>query len=98
MSGPASIIARDDTLFGVCEAIGEDFGFPPSLLRILFALALFWSPLAAVSAYAGGGLLVAVSRWLVPEPLAEQADEAEAAAGGEEALQEQAQEELALAA
>jgi phage shock protein PspC (stress-responsive transcriptional regulator) len=93
------MLARDDTMFGVCEAIGEDFGFSPALLRIAFALALFWSPLAAIGGYALAGLLVALSRWLVPEPAAADPQAAQAAAANDD-LQEQAQawEELARAA
>ena len=63
-----SVIARDDTFFGVCHALGEDFRFPPNLLRLALALALFWNPAAAIGAYAGLGLIVGVSRWLVPNP------------------------------
>ena len=95
------MLARDDTLFGVCEALGEDFGFPPTLLRIAFALVLFVSPAAALGGYAVGGVLVALSRWLVPDPVAPAAEAAPAAAANDD-LQEQAQaqawEELARAA
>ncbi|MFN3389397.1 MAG: PspC domain-containing protein [Allosphingosinicella sp.] len=68
MSLPPSIFARDDTMFGVCEALAEDFGIPSNLLRIALALALFWSPFAAAAAYVGAGLLVAAVRWCVPDP------------------------------
>lgn len=63
-----SVFARDDTFFGVCQALGEDFRFPPTLLRMAFALALFWNPLASLGAYAAAGMLVALSRLLVPNP------------------------------
>ena len=66
----ASLIARDDTLLGVCAAIAEDFGFNPVLLRLLFGVGMLFNPVAAVAAYAAAGALVAVSRWLVPEPRA----------------------------
>ena len=93
------MLARDDTMFGVCEAIGDDFGFSPTLLRIAFALALFWSPVAALGAYVLGGVLVALSRWLVPEPAAADPQPPQAAPAND-GLQEQAQawEELARAA
>ena len=64
----SSVLTRDDTFFGVCEALGEDFGFHPNLLRLAFALTLFFSPLAAVAGYAAAGLVVAATRWLVPNP------------------------------
>ena len=64
----SSVLTRDDTFFGVCEALGEDFGFHPNLLRLGFALTLFFSPLAAVGGYAAAGLVVAATRWFVPNP------------------------------
>ena len=89
-----SLIARDDTFFGVCEGLGEDLGFNANWLRIGFALALFWNPLAAGGAYAAAGLLVAATRLAVREPKpAPLPDEAEAEA---KPLAEQA--ELPLAA
>lgn len=71
MATAGSIVARDDTLLGVCFAIGEDFGFNPLYLRILFAVVLFWSPVAAFGGYAVLGAVVAFSRWLAPVPAAE---------------------------
>ena len=93
------MLARDDTMFGVCEAIGEDFGVSPTLLRIAFALALFWSPVAAIGGYALSGILVALSRWLVPEPAAA-GPQAVPTEPANDDLQRQAQawEELARAA
>ena len=64
-----SLIARDDTLLGVCQAIGEDFGFNPLWLRIAFACVLFWSPIGAFAGYAVLGAIVAVSRWFAPDPV-----------------------------
>ena len=64
----ASLIVRDDTFFGVCEGLGEDLGFNANWLRIGFALLVFWNPLAAAGAYAAAGLLVAASRFAVPDP------------------------------
>lgn len=60
--------ARDHTLFGVCEALGEDFGFNPMFLRIPFAVLLLWNPTAVISAYFALGALVLVTRWLAPNP------------------------------
>ena len=73
MSG--NVLTRDDTMLGVCEALGEDFGFNPVWLRIGFALALFLSPVGAIAAYAGLGLLVGVSRLIAPNPAAAPAPE-----------------------
>ena len=97
----SSVLARDDTFFGVCEALGEDFRFNPILLRLTFAGLLFWNPLAAVGAYAAAGVVVGVSRWLVPNPRIEMPEaegeclDAERIETGVEAQQEL---ELAIAA
>ena len=85
-----SIIARDDTMLGVCFAIGQDFGFSPTWLRFGFAALLFASPLASVLAYLALGVLVAVTRWIAPEPAIAVEEEAEA--------EDRAPEELPLAA
>lgn len=63
-----NLLTRDDTFFGVCQALGEDFGFPPNLLRVALAVALFWNPVLVAAFYAGAGALVALSRWVAPEP------------------------------
>ena len=90
-----SVLARDDTFFGVCQALGEDFRFNPLFLRLAFAGLLFWNPIAAIGAYAAAGLVVGVSRWFVPGPgiIEAEANELEAV----EAEQVEAQEELELA-
>ena len=69
MASARSIVARDDTVLGICFAIGQDFGFNPLYLRILFAVVLFWSPAAAFAGYAVLGAIVAFSRWVAPDPL-----------------------------
>jgi phage shock protein PspC (stress-responsive transcriptional regulator) len=84
MERAPSVFTRDDTFFGVCEALGEDLRIPPTLLRIGFALALFFNPIAAVGAYLGLGLFVAALRWFVPNPSVELPVEAEEA--GQEAI------------
>jgi phage shock protein PspC (stress-responsive transcriptional regulator) len=57
---------RSHTILGVCEALGEDFGFNPVLLRIPFAASVVYSPLLAIGAYFGLGALVLASRMLFP--------------------------------
>ena len=63
-SGPFS---RDDTLFGVCQALGEDFGFNANILRAIIGAGLLFSPVMTVAAYAVGAVLVTISRLLVPD-------------------------------
>lgn len=57
---------RSDTLLGVCQALGEDFGFNPYILRVLLSLMMAWQPLPTVAAYLALGVLVLLSRLLVP--------------------------------
>jgi phage shock protein C len=58
---------RSHTILGVCEAIGEDFGFNPILLRVPFAALVLWSPLYAILAYFAVGAVVLASRLLAPK-------------------------------
>jgi phage shock protein PspC (stress-responsive transcriptional regulator) len=67
-AAPTSLIGRDDTFLGICQAIGEDFGFNPIWLRILFALPVMFVPTATVAAYLGLGVVVLISRLLAPRP------------------------------
>ena len=61
-----SLFARDDTFFGVCQGIAEDFGFNPLWLRLLLTFAVFVQPVAAVSIYLALGVVVIAARWFVP--------------------------------
>jgi phage shock protein PspC (stress-responsive transcriptional regulator) len=58
---------RPHTIFGVCEAIGEDFGFNPVLLRVPFAATVLWSPIVAIGAYFALAAVVLASRLLFPQ-------------------------------
>ena len=57
---------RAHTIFGVCEAIGEDFGISPMWLRVPLAASVLISPVYAVAAYCALGLVVLASRLLFP--------------------------------
>lgn len=74
---------RSHTILGVCEAIGEDFGFSPIFLRVPFAATVLYSPTYAIGAYLALGVVVLASRLLFPkakaEKLAEQKTQASAA-------------------
>lgn len=63
---PPSLIARPHTVLGVCEGIGEDLGFNPVILRIVFAAGIFFAPIAVIGTYLALGVVVAVSRWAFP--------------------------------
>ena len=85
---------RPHTILGVCEAVGEDFGFNPVFLRIPFAVGVLWSPLMTFAAYFALGAVVLGSRLLFPR--AKQAEQIKQAIPAADAANEQA--ELARAA
>lgn len=91
------LILRNDTILGVCEAIGRDFGFHPNWLRAGLAVALFFSPFAVIGGYVALAVPVAFARWMYPANAAaplEQTKAVEASA----AVNEDEQEVLPLAA
>jgi|ERR1051325_3536973 phage shock protein PspC (stress-responsive transcriptional regulator) len=92
-----NLIARDDTLLGVCQALGEDFGFNPLLLRVPLAALLLWNPVAVISTYLGAGAIVLLSRLLAPNPRAARPAEAAAEVAPETATGQEL-EPLAIAA
>ncbi|WP_265570694.1 PspC domain-containing protein [Sphingomicrobium nitratireducens] len=61
-----NMFTRNDTIFGVCEALGEDLGFNPLWLRLAFIAPLFWVPVQMVVLYLALGALVFVSRRIAP--------------------------------
>ena len=87
---------RSHTILGVCEGIGEDFGFNPLLLRVPLATIVLFSPMLAIGAYLALGLGVLAARLIFPAPKAIAADAAPAAAAP--VAVERADEELQLAA
>ena len=64
---------RVHTIFGVCEGLGEDFGFNPVFLRIPLAAMVIWNPLVAFGTYFGLGAVVLASRLLFPRPKSDEA-------------------------
>jgi phage shock protein PspC (stress-responsive transcriptional regulator) len=75
----SSVFNRGDTLFGVCEALGQDFGFNPQWLRVALAVLLLVNPAAVIGGYFAAGALVALSRLLAPAPKPASASAAEPA-------------------
>lgn len=59
---------RSHTILGVCEGIGEDFGFNPTFLRIPLAAIVLWNITWAIGIYFGLGAIVLASRLLFPKP------------------------------
>ena len=73
--GYTALPLRAHTILGVCEAIGEDFGFNPTFLRVPLAAMVIVNPLWAFGAYFALGGAVLLSRLLFPKPKAEVAAE-----------------------
>lgn len=63
-----NLLLRHDTILGVCEGLGEEFGFNPNILRVPFAAAVLWNPLAIFGIYLGLGAALALARWIYPKP------------------------------
>lgn len=61
-----NLFRRRDTFFGICEAVGQDFGFNPLWLRLAFVAPLFFFPVQTFIGYFGLGGLVVASRLLFP--------------------------------
>ena len=72
MTNQTPLPLRHDNILGVCEAIGQDFGFNPLWLRLAFIAPIFFAPMAAIATYLGLGLIVAASRWFAPDQAAPQ--------------------------
>ena len=68
-----NLLLRNDTILGVCEAIGQDFGFNPTWLRIAFVAPIYWNPAVMVGAYLALGLVVAATRLAFPDRRAQAA-------------------------
>ena len=64
----SSVLFRDDTFLGICEALGEDFHFNPLYLRVTLGVLLLWNPAIVVGSYLAAGVAVAVSRFVSPNP------------------------------
>ena len=78
---------RHDTILGVCEAIGQDFGFNPIWLRLAFIAPIFVAPMAAIGAYLALGAVVATVHYFAPNtPASEQVVDAKAVEVVDEAM------------
>jgi phage shock protein C len=75
---------RSHTILGVCEAVGEDFGFNPVLLRIPFAASVIYSPTLAIGTYLALGLVVMASRLLFPKAKVAEVPSEQTAAANEQ--------------
>lgn len=94
MTNSTPLPLRHDTILGVCEAIGRDFGFNPLYLRLAFIVPLFLQPYATVAAYFLLGALVGLVHLVAPNRQVEQGENSAPAFG----LEAKADEPLPIAA
>ena len=91
MTNQTPLPLRNDTILGVCEAIGRDFGFNPLWLRLAFIVPVFLAPMYAIAGYLALGAIVGASHYFAPnKPASDQVVDAKAVVVE--------QEELAIAA
>ncbi|MCM8556857.1 PspC domain-containing protein [Sphingomicrobium sediminis] len=73
MMATKNMMMRNDTILGVCEALGEDFGFNANILRVALILPIFWFPMEMLALYLALGVAVFASRTLFPAKQPQQA-------------------------
>jgi phage shock protein PspC (stress-responsive transcriptional regulator) len=61
-----NVALRNDTILGVCEALGQDLGFNPMFLRVPLAAGIIFAPLTMVGIYLALAVIVFVSRTFMP--------------------------------
>ena len=65
-SDKGNLFLRNDTIFGVCQGLGEDLGIHPNVFRIALAVGITVAPFWMVGIYAAMAVVVLVSRLLFP--------------------------------
>ena len=78
-------LGHPDSLFGICQSVGEHLGFNPLYLRVALFVVLLFSPVAFSCAYAGLGVVVGVSHLVFPKPSTDVPWNQEAAVSAEKA-------------
>lgn len=61
-----TFLGREDTFFGICEAIGQDSGINANLLRIALGVGVLFAPVMVIATYVVLGLAVVASRMIFP--------------------------------
>ena len=65
-SDKGNLFLRNDTIFGVCEGLGQDLRINPNILRVPLAATIIFAPLWVLGIYAALGVVVLASRLLFP--------------------------------
>jgi phage shock protein PspC (stress-responsive transcriptional regulator) len=71
-----NVAMRNDTILGVCEALGHDLGFNPMFLRVPLASGIIFAPVVVIGIYLALGALVFASRTFFPDRIERTASEA----------------------
>ena len=71
MTANRNLFLRNDTMLGVCQGLGEEFGFNPTWLRLALAFGVLWNPPAVIGIYLALGAALAIGRWFAPLPTTE---------------------------
>lgn len=99
MNRPHNVfLGRPDTMLGICEAVGQDLGFSPDLLRVGFGVALLFNPVAVIASYLALGVFVMVTRLIWPARATRKPAPLAVPVATREAVNDRAEPELALAA
>lgn len=98
MEKETNLFRRRDTMFGICEALGQDFGINPTWIRVAFIAPLFFFPVQTFAVYFGLGLIVLASRLIFPARKAAAAAQPALAAVATTERAEEDGKEFALAA
>ncbi|WP_309611172.1 PspC domain-containing protein [Sphingomonas sp.] len=61
------IFDRPETILGVCESLGDDFGISGNWFRAALFPLLLWQPLATVAGYLTLALVVLAARLIFPD-------------------------------
>jgi phage shock protein PspC (stress-responsive transcriptional regulator) len=93
-----NLFLRNDTILGVCEAIGRDFGFHPNWLRVGFAVAIFFAPFAVIAGYVALAVPIAAARWMYPAKAKAPSESVEPAETATTVAQDEEEAPLPLAA
>ena len=65
----AEIQGHPDSLFGVCQSVGEHMGFNPLYLRVALFVLMLFNPIAMACAYAALGAVVGLSHIIFPKTI-----------------------------
>ena len=85
-----NVAFRNDTILGVCEALGHDLGINPNFLRVPLAAGIIFAPMLMVGIYLGLGVVAFASRTFFPDRivnLAQSEDQSMAPTAANEAIE-----------